>query len=185
MEDMKRDLGTTCRLEVDVVVDLQSCRASKLACESESRKEQPHTVDFEWNAVLVLRAVRGNGIHNGEQQATQQLAGEQHWSQPASGARVRAAQCQPASGGRSARMSVLVNGAGGGQNGTLKAMSWASEYIYAHCELGQFLRASWWTKISFPPVSFYLLNGPFNPRIIVYRRSVSPIFSVFLPFRTV
>ena len=74
---------------------------------------------------------------------------------------------------------MLVNGAGGGHNGALKAMSWASEYIYAHCALGQFLRASWWTKISFPPVTFYLLNGPFNPRIIVYRHSVSSVFSVF------
>ncbi|KAF0889162.1 hypothetical protein E2562_022433 [Oryza meyeriana var. granulata] len=37
MEEMKRDLGTTCRLEANVLVDLQFCRVSKLACESESK----------------------------------------------------------------------------------------------------------------------------------------------------
>ncbi|KAF0922486.1 hypothetical protein E2562_037270 [Oryza meyeriana var. granulata] len=95
MEEMKQDLGTTCRLEADVLVDLQFCRASKLACESESRGG----TDSWW----ILNGVRCQCVAMGSQrQATQRLSGEKHWSQPTSGARVRAARGQPASGGRSA-----------------------------------------------------------------------------------
>jgi len=100
MEDMKRDLGTTCRLEADVVVDLQGCspvERPSLLVNLRAGEEQPHMVDFEWSAVLVLRAVHGDVIHSDEQRATQQLAGEQHWSRPASSTGVRAAQGQSAS----------------------------------------------------------------------------------------
>lgn len=65
MEEMKQDLGTTCRLEADVVVDLQSCRASSLLVNLRAGEEQLHTVDSKWSAASVLRAVCGDGIHSG------------------------------------------------------------------------------------------------------------------------